>query len=61
MSSPPEGTKSPSPPSSTAGRGGASGQSPAEPIDMQALAEEIYKLLQRELRLERERHGWRRV
>jgi hypothetical protein len=28
-------------------------------IDLQALAEEVYDLLRRELRLERERQGWR--
>jgi hypothetical protein len=30
-------------------------------IDLQALAEEVYELLRRELRLERERQGWREV
>ncbi len=30
-----------------------------EDIDLEALAEEVYALLQRELRLERERQGWR--
>ncbi len=31
----------------------------AEEIDLEALAEEVYALLQEELRLERERRGWR--
>ena len=30
-------------------------------VDLQALAEELYKLLQKELRLERERRGLHRV
>ena len=29
-----------------------------EYLDLQALAEEVYALLKRELRLERERRGW---
>jgi hypothetical protein len=31
-----------------------------EDIDLRALAEEVYVLLRQELRLERERRGWRR-
>jgi hypothetical protein len=30
-------------------------------IDLEALAEEVYALLREELRLERERRGWREV
>jgi hypothetical protein len=30
-------------------------------IDLQALAEEVYALLRRELWIERERRGWRKV
>lgn len=32
-----------------------------EDIDLRALAEEVYALLEKELRLERERRGWRQV
>ena len=32
-----------------------------EDLDLQALAEEVVKLLKRELQLENERRGWRRV
>ncbi len=32
-----------------------------EDVDLRALAEEVYALLKQELRLERERHGWRRI
>ncbi len=32
-----------------------------EDIDLEALAEELYALLREELRLERERRGWREV
>lgn len=32
-----------------------------EEIDLEALAEELYALLREELRLERERRGWREV
>lgn len=32
-----------------------------EDIDLEALAEEVYALLQQELRLERERQGWRPI
>ena len=32
-----------------------------EEIDLQALAEQVYALLWRELRLERERQGWPRA
>ena len=32
-----------------------------EDVDLQALAAEVYALLKQELRLERERQGWRQV
>lgn len=32
-----------------------------EDIDLRALAEEVYALIEEELRLERERRGWRQV
>lgn len=35
------------------------GSTEAEEIDLEALAEAVYALLQEELRLERERRGWR--
>ncbi len=44
-----------------AGNAGEGRQQSSSQIDLQALAEEIYKLLQKELRLERERRGWRHI
>ena len=42
------------------GEGGISSMD-VEDIDLRALAEEVYALLKEELRLERERQGWRQV
>ena len=42
-------------------RGDSGASRSIEDIDLQALAEEVYALLRRELRLERERQGWRRT
>jgi len=47
--------------SSSGDRGVVSRQPRTNDVDLQALAEELYKLLQKEMCLERERRGWRRV
>jgi hypothetical protein len=43
------------------GKPGAPQEKPEDQqIDLQALADKVYKLLQRELAVERERLGWKR-